>query len=106
MSKHTPGPWVISGPYIGDDSKHNLVVAMFANSSPIGVRWVGGQNDEVTTANARLLSAAPELLDALETLAQMDVKGHQLQDRLQFTDEGRVILKKVRDAISKARGDV
>lgn len=50
-----------------------------------------------------LISATPDLLAALETLLFMDVKGHQLADRLQFSDSGREILHQCIDAISRAK---
>lgn len=54
--------------------------------------------------NAHLVSAAPELLHALKTILTMDVKGHQLQDRLQFSPLGRKILNEALAAIDKAHG--
>jgi hypothetical protein len=55
-------------------------------------------------ADHRLLSAAPDLLAALQTLMAMDVKGHALADRLQFSDKGRAILNQARAAIARATG--
>jgi hypothetical protein len=57
-----------------------------------------------TEADARLISAAPDLLDALESLAHLQVKGHALIDRLQFSDEGRALSDKITRAIAKAKG--
>ena len=58
-----------------------------------------------TEADARLISAAPDLLDALESLAHLQVKGHALIHRLQFSDEGRALSDKITRAIAKAKGD-
>ena len=58
-----------------------------------------------TQADARLIAAAPALLDALESLAHLQVKGHALIDRLQFSDEGRALSDKITRAIAKAKGD-
>jgi hypothetical protein len=55
-------------------------------------------------ANIRLIAAAPDLLAALETLIRMQVKGHDLIDRMQFSDEGRAISAQVLCAIARARG--
>ena len=52
--------------------------------------------------HARLIAAAPDLLDALRALMALDVKGHALADRLQFSDSGRALLNQCRAAISKA----
>lgn len=54
---------------------------------------------------ACLASSALDLLEALETIMRMEVKGHQLQDRLQFSDKGRTILNKARAALAKAKGE-
>jgi hypothetical protein len=58
-----------------------------------------------TEADARLIAAAPDLLDALESLVHLEVKGHALIDRLQFSDEGRALSEKIVRAIAKAKGD-
>ena len=106
MNKHTPGPWFYRR---GDEWSHSVVTIHggLPDGSPNcwEIASINTKREPEHVANAHLIAAAPDLLDALETLAQMDVKGHQLQDRLQFTDKGRAILKKVRDAIAKARGE-
>lgn len=51
----------------------------------------------------KLLAAAPDLLAALEMLMNMQVKGHALIDRLQFSDSGRAISTAVLSAIAKAK---
>ena len=39
------------------------------------------------------------LTEALEALLNMDVNGHALQDRLQFSTKGRELLKQARKAL-------
>lgn len=41
--------------------------------------------------------------DALNTVMRMDVKGHQLQDRLQFSDPGRAIRAQAHAALDGAK---
>lgn len=53
----------------------------------------------------RLVAAAPELLEALEAVMSMDVKGHALRERLEFSTSGRELLGKVKAAITKAKGE-
>lgn len=62
---HTPGPWDDASNYPGIDS-----VRIFAKTHYIAT--VGHSDDprELTEANARLIAAAPDLLDALK-LAQL-----------------------------------
>lgn len=50
------------------------------------------------------LNAAPDLLEALEELANLEVKGHSIIDRLQFTNAGRALSDKILNAIIKAKG--
>lgn len=41
------------------------------------------------------------LQSALQALLALDVKGHQLQDRLQFSDAGRALLAQCRAALDE-----
>ncbi len=54
MNKHTPGPWTVRGP------------TQYLNQTQIdpSIGCVYGNGDEVA-ANAALVAAAPEMLDAL-----------------------------------------
>ena len=67
MSKHTPGPWVV-GPV--DDT---VVTHLGADGVRYEVAQIDGDYNEpdlwpVMEANARLIAAAPDLLDALQNL--------------------------------------
>lgn len=53
---------------------------------------------------ATLKHQRDELLTALKAVLQIDVKGHQLQDRLQFSPAGRAILEQALAAIAKVTG--
>jgi len=60
-------------------------------------------------AVAELIVDSKTLVEALNALITMDVRGHQLQDRLQFSDTGRAILAKIdaaRPAMARIGGDV
>lgn len=64
--KHTPGPWVVDGDVIRGDQQRNgsiSVASMLDVSYPYGRR--AGESKH---ANARLIAAAPDLLDALKGL--------------------------------------
>lgn len=92
MSKHTPGPWRIGTPgpngcyTVG--TERGLMTAMVAHSinEP--------DQKEQAIADAALISAAPELLEALEYVMDRLVDKHE-------TDEAAV---QARAAIVKARG--
>jgi hypothetical protein len=93
MSDHTPGPWYVA---LDDrysmshiDVKHTDVHSPGAASEVVAkvtcrVSWADQQK-----ANARLIAAAPDLLDALELL---------LHDRTPWT------IKCAEEAIAKATG--
>lgn len=82
QTAHTPGPWRVSpkGAYVMTHEKKNTAFVMEANRS----------------ANASLIAAAPELLDALQTmLAAVDA------DRIPGIG---LATDKARAAIAKAEG--
>jgi len=63
-NKHTPGPWIVS-----DETRENFVWILDENSDT-GVCMVHTDTDskDESDANARLIAAAPELLEALESM--------------------------------------
>jgi len=69
MSKHTPGPWVQT-PWDATaifDAK-NLQV-------PIAQTYPADTSQKEAEANARLVAAAPQLLEALELIVEQDPDG-------------------------------
>jgi hypothetical protein len=69
MSKHTPGPWVQT-PWDSTaifDAK-NLQV-------PIAQTYPADTSQKEAEANARLVAAAPQLLEALELIVEQDPDG-------------------------------
>ena len=93
MSEHTPGPWEAQPPLNPNDDYADI-----SGPEHIGlaaVVWnIDGKPDEVCQANARLISAAPELLEALEIVEPV------IDAMTASVEPGRMI----RAAISKARG--
>jgi hypothetical protein len=97
MTKHTPGPWRIAADMhgIGNMPVHGVEAADGTAIANCG-KWKGAE------ANARLIAAAPELLDQLaqclavmrdyrtglidtsnlEGLEQLEYAGHALIDRI------------------------
>lgn len=105
MSKHTPGPWKQGTrgpngcPIIGTEK--GLMVCMLAHSAN-----ESGQKEQAE-ANAHLIAAAPELLEALEELSGI------VQGILDDTDVAYVsshidsfTLQIAKAAILKAEGDL
>lgn len=61
MSKHTPGPWqVVSGGISVDGADGSLICSMTEYKKPTPRQQ----------ANARLIAAAPELLEAVKAIAE------------------------------------
>jgi hypothetical protein len=88
MSKHTPGPW--------DIAKGKTYCAIRTDERVIAdMRLVGLHHNE---ANARLIAAAPELLDALQAALEA------LRGSAGF-DEINNAKKQVKAAIAKATGE-
>ena len=85
MSKHTPGPWSVGGP---TEYAYQLRI-----DPSIGVVYGGG---EEVQANAHLIAAAPELLEALDYALAVADEG------LRLGPEWR---EKTRAVIVKAKGE-
>lgn len=86
MSKHTPGPWEVleekDYPPSVISEMHDICTMSGAKSNPS------------VMADARLIAAAPELLEALEAVMAEYEDGYGLR-----------CLKQVRSAIAKATGE-
>lgn len=92
-AKHTPGPWRYSGPNSGEifgwmGQKQDI---------PLVIAKVGGYWDGEQEANARLIAAAPDLLEAVEHALRLLDKPRNSVDE----EEVCVVL---RAAKSKATG--
>ena len=90
MSKHTPGPWslrgrTIRGPHPKDPKGRTRIVA--------AAIWDRGTYVDEAEANADLIAAAPELLEALERVKATGV----------FL--GAIPQEMVDAAIAKAKGE-
>jgi aminoglycoside phosphotransferase len=84
--KHTPGPWGVKGWRVTIPGTGEVTLA------------APGVTTATADANARLISAAPELLAALEEL-------HADLDFRKALPIKRGIFDRIKDAIAKAKGE-
>lgn len=99
--KHTPGPWNLRPNRLLKDGSLETYEVISNNGLAVALP-LGGLSDKLERlTNARLISAAPELLQAC-----IDA-GHAVEDRIITTDIGWAkIIIKLRSAIGKAAGIV
>ena len=85
MSAHTPAPWILEQDtvFIGETRK---------------VQPVLYHGDSEGMANARLISAAPDLLSTLKEMMSV------FQDHEQYDEESAEVVSIARAAIAKAEG--
>ena len=93
MSKHTPGPWEIKRHF---DSCYRYISAP-EHIALAQVVWCVEEEERspVCEANAHLIAAAPDLLEALEELA----------DQYQYVNQFDSFYEQARAAIAKAKGE-
>lgn len=90
MSAHTPAPWIVRGnSIVADETEDRLEMR---------VRIHSGNRDDIK-ANARLISAAPELLDALQAILEFPSGQYSECDGYDAAYEN------ARSAIAKATGE-
>lgn len=90
--KHTPGPWRIgTAPPNGEQAIETIRGMMVA----VATTGVGMENE--TLANARLIAEAPEMLQALRSIAAITTCADQDQDAMCAEIQGicRIALAKV-----------
>lgn len=102
MNKHTPGPWYVEGAGV-----HALVRG--ADSTIVAVRHrLGAMTHE---ANARLICAAPDMMDALKKLNAWwlddfpnEPDGEYPNRLCTLSDDTKNIWREIQSAIAKAEG--
>ena len=96
--QHTPGPWHTRKPE--ESNGYVWINPIDGCCGEIATAWPV-KTDAEAEANARLIAAAPDLLDALQALYALPE-----YDGTKVTSTHRISVKeKVRAALSKATGD-
>ncbi len=93
MSKHTPGPWLY-------DSLDRVVIRA-------GIEDIAHMDRSASDADARLIAAAPELLEALNDLLEEyeDRRAQFGSDDLWHKHKDANVIQKVRLVLDKIRGE-
>ena len=97
MSEHTPGPWKAHGAHLIND---DLLVTGPDNKTLAAISFRPGSGcGGVATAkaNARLIAAAPDLLEAL---------GNIVSDNFENTQRGYAIFRATQEVAEKARAAI
>ncbi|CAN7447812.1 hypothetical protein LJR066_002800 [Acidovorax sp. LjRoot66] len=97
---HTPGPWVADGVRV-DAENGNVQRIAVCHFAEVGSNWAGTDFSQRQAANARLISAAPELLDLAKRWDALD-SGAWHADRHEA--ERRELIADTRALIAKATG--
>lgn len=94
MTKHTPGPWFVDG------AKPWQIILRTEKTNMLRIASANTQFTRTYAANARLMAAAPELLEALKNATSVlkAFAGH-VKDGI-----ADVTLEQARAAIAKAEG--
>jgi hypothetical protein len=101
-AKHTPGPWRLDA--YRDSGRPNPGTIVADNPHGEGaeevasINWIAGGFHAEQVANARLIAAAPELLEALTALMEFWDSGSPVHP-------GAEVVSEARAAIAKATGE-
>ena len=105
---HTPGPWKVAENLFGNTASYEVYANVETKSGKGGYTRICQITPRDQKANARLIAAAPELLEALEWYAEnvlncrkITAEGDKARHDLDH-DGG----KRARMALEKARGEV
>ena len=98
MPKHTPGPWSRN---IKPAKKYNTIFA--GRNTHVCRLDVIGLTDEEIEGNCDLITAAPEMLEALDSVFRM-LLGPEPKTLKGWAQKCDFIDRTVRDALNKAEG--
>lgn len=105
-SKHTPGPWIFEPTEVGGGPWPHYGLINGRDGGPVPIHIVldpklDVEDDYEAQANARLVAAAPELLEALQAIIQRE---NDFNRWGQGTLIGDSVADNARRAIAKATG--
>lgn len=110
-SSHTPGPWQLAGfgtiysPGLPPTTDHRLPTAYEVARVPFRPKDALGVSDSESQANARLIAAAPDLLEALRVVVETEDKArHPGLTKEGWCCPSSYAVSIARAAIAKAEG--
>lgn len=114
MSNHTPGPWIwlntSSAAFLVSETKLQEAADAPSYYAIVDDGSACGEYNQVIdpkSADARLIAAAPDLLEACEAhIAALNSKIRDGKDRPEYAEAIYQAQKKMRKAIAKARGEI
>lgn len=95
-AKHTPGPWKV------DKNMIRAVDPLTSIACICDVAWPLGNRQECPEANAHLIAAAPEMLDALEYLLKQCEENER--NNMNYMGVSEFAKERASKAIQKAKG--
>ena len=106
MSEHTPGPWEresLPGEYDTGIRAHGENVSGYV--AFLNTRWEHKQQQQEQEANARLIAAAPDLLEACKALPEFNVYNADAADFKDHAAEFISAMMLAQSAIARAEGE-
>jgi len=94
-AKHTPGPWAVSG-------RTSTCIRTADQEQRIAYMETADNTIETCVANARLIAAAPELLEAAKDVIKLF--HYHTEDAADAADFAAAVEIQLESAISKAEG--
>lgn len=98
---HTRGPWRVAENLFGNTASYEVYTNVETKSDKGGYTRICQVTPRDQKANARLIAAAPEMLEVLEWLAE-EFDRRDLGDGAMFCGSD---IEQVKSAIRKARGE-
>lgn len=110
-TKHTPGPWRMNGEIGADESKGIAPHLAFYSIRDAKNDYIASTWGDPNEANARLIAAAPEMLEAAKAVTgmlELFIDEQQIKEAAdgcaRRVEEGAAKLEALRAAIAKAEG--
>ncbi len=106
---HTPGPWRVEARMSMPGEITDVLIYADGHAPLIGCATSEEVSLETAEANARLMAAAPDLLEALKAMIVMMDRGGQpkkLDDALTWRQNDELARQMADDAVAKATGVV